>query len=79
MRKYHKWTAESRKTLEALLKEGYKVPQIANIMSISAMTVYKEIEKGVSEQEYREKRYIKYTADKAIETSIMKLKGEIND
>ncbi len=73
------WTFENRKILEKLLKEGYTVPWIAKSMGISAAAVYIEIRRTIGEDEYKARRYIKYTAEKAIDKKIMEIKGETDD
>ena len=73
------WTFENRKILEKLLKEGYTVPWIAKSMGISAAAVYIEIRRTIGEDEYKARRYIKYTAEKAIDKMIMVIKGETDD
>lgn len=73
------WTSENRKILEKLLKEGYRIPWIAKSMGISTATVYTEIKSTIGEDEYKARRYIKYTAEKAIDKKIMEIKGESDD
>lgn len=73
------WTAKNRKILEKLILEGYMVPWIAKSMGLSNATVYAEIKRTIGENEYKERRYIKYTAEKAMEKDIMKIKGDSND
>ena len=74
-----KWDMQKRKNLESLLKEGYKVPVIARMLELSSATVYNEIKRGLSKEEYESGRYIKYTAERVIENEIAKLKGEIEN
>ena len=40
------------------------------------MTLLKELKRGLSEEEYRERRYIKYLPVKALKTEITELFGE---
>jgi len=71
------WTKEKRSTLEFLLKEGYMVPKIATMIEVSAPSIYNELKRCLSETEYKQRQYVKYSADAAIEIEIKKIKGEL--
>ena len=73
------WTSENRRILESLLQEGYTIPWISKNMGISPTAIYSEIKRTIEEDEYEARRYIKYTAKKAMEKDIMRIKGELND
>ncbi|WP_161907970.1 hypothetical protein [Emergencia sp. 1XD21-10] len=70
------WTKVNRKNLEFYLKEGYMVPRIAEKMGVSAQAIYGEIKKTLTEEEYRERRYVKYSAERAIAKEISQIQGE---
>lgn len=59
------WTEDKRADLEFLLKEGYKVPKIAKMMGISPATIYNELKVTLTEEEYADRRFSKYTAEMA--------------
>lgn len=71
------WTKEKRSTLEFLLKEGYMVPKIAGMIEISAPSIYNELKRTLTETEYKQRQYVKYSADAAIEMEIKRIKGEL--
>lgn len=74
-----KWTIVDREMLEKLLAEGYRVPRIAKSLDKPASSIYNEIRRCLEPEEYAEQRYIKYTAKKAIDKEIARLKGELDD
>lgn len=59
------WTEDTRANLEFLLKEGYKVPKIAKLMVISPASIYNELKVTLTEEEYADRRFNKYTAETA--------------
>lgn len=59
------WNRESRKQLENLLSEGYSIQQCAETLNRAIATVRTEIQRGCAEDEFDEKRYIKYKATRA--------------
>lgn len=59
------WTRESREQLENLLGEGYSIQQCAEMLDRAIGTVRTEIKRGCDEEEFSEKRYIKYKATRA--------------
>ncbi len=67
---------ENREKLQWLLGEGYSLQIIYNKLGISKTALYTELAKGLTEEEYVNKQYIKYNAAKAIENEIVKLMGE---
>ena len=70
------WTARQRQRLEYLLREEFlPVNKIAPLMGMSPTTIYKEIKKAISEDEYKNKQYGKYTAKAAIDADIRELQG----
>lgn len=69
-RGYGFFTLENRRRLEFLLKEGFSVTDICNQFGITRASIYTELKKGLSEEEYKRKQYIKYTPIEAIESEI---------
>lgn len=70
----HVWDFRRRQMLENLLHEGLSVPKIANAMDLPRGTIYTEIRKGVSMEEYAQGRYVKYTAERSIENQLEELR-----
>lgn len=68
------WNMTMRGALETMLKEGFRVSKIAETLSISPMSVYIEIKKGVSEEEYLNKQYTKYSAKKSVDKQLEEYK-----
>ena len=73
------WTVADREILEKALAEGYTVPWIAKSLNKSAPAIYSELERCLDPEEYMQRRFVKYTAKRAIEKDIMRLKGELDD
>ncbi len=65
------WTLEKRQQLEHLLAEGFNVNRIRELVGGSAATILKEIKRGVSEEEYNQKRFVKYSFKQAIYTEVL--------
>ncbi|MCI9640654.1 MAG: hypothetical protein HFE72_11130 [Emergencia sp.] len=61
----NKWTDASREDLEFLLKEGYQVPKISKLIGIAPATIYKELRTTLTDEEYADRRFTKYTAERA--------------
>ncbi|MCI5689267.1 MAG: helix-turn-helix domain-containing protein [Emergencia sp.] len=59
------WTDASRENLEFLLQEGYQVPKIAKLIGMAPATIYKELRMTLTEEEYADRRFTKYTAERA--------------
>lgn len=68
------WNVEMRDALETMLKEGFRVSKIAETLSISPMSVYLEIKRGVSGEEYLNKQYTKYSAKKSVDKQLEEFK-----
>ena len=71
------WTKERREQLELLLKEGFTLKAISEIMNVSTTTIRTELQAVLDKDEYKNRQYIKYTAEAAIEKDIRILKGEL--
>lgn len=61
------WTEANREDLEFLLKEGYQVPKISKMIGLSPASIYNELKMTLTPEEYADKRFIKYTAERAWE------------
>ena len=59
-------TLQEKKDLELFLKEGFSVSMISSDLGIHKATIYKEIRNGVDEFHYKNKQYIKYSAEKSM-------------
>lgn len=70
------WNREKCETLELLLKEGFTVPKIAKQLNTTPGTIYRELKRTLTSEEYEEKRYIKYCAEKAIANRLKDFNGE---
>jgi len=65
MRKLQRWSTEMRRNLEYLLKQGYGSAEICEKLVVSTTALYKELARGLSEEEFKEKRYVPYSAELA--------------
>ena len=65
MANYKYLTYEDRTKIEELLKEKYSVTNIAEMVDCSRKTIYEEIRRGISKEEYKNKEFEKYKADLA--------------
>lgn len=70
------WTLEKRQQLEHLLAEGFNVTQIKELVGGSQPTILKEIKRGVSEEEYDQKRFVKYSFIQAIYKEVLENIGK---
>ena len=70
------WTLEKRQQLEHLLAEGFNVNQVRELVGGSAATILKEIRRGVSEEEYDQKRFVKYSFKQAIYKEVLENIGK---
>lgn len=70
------WTLEKRQQLEHLLAEGFNVNQVRELVGGSASTILKEIKRGVSEEEYDQKRFVKYSFKQAIYKEVLENIGK---
>ena len=77
------WSQERRKMLEHLLKQGYRVYKISETMGISVPSIYNEIRRGTTPEEYSMHQYIKYSAEASLANQISamqrRLIGETGD
>ncbi len=77
------WSQDNRKMLEHLLKQGFRVAKISQVMGIPSASIYNEIRRGVKPEEYNNRQYIKYSAEASLQTQleIMKkrLMGEMGE
>lgn len=70
------WTLEKRQQLEHLLAEGFNVNQVRELVGGSASTILKEIKRGVREEEYDQKRFVKYSFKQAIYKEVLENIGK---
>ncbi len=64
------WTLELRENLEIYLKDGYSVKKISEKMEISVPSIYTEISKGITPEEYKNGQFVKYSAQKSIDSQL---------
>ena len=69
-RKKHVWTDAERQSLETMLKDSFPVSRISAELGLSTQTLYAEIQRGVTDEEYMNRQYGKYTAKKSIDTQM---------
>ncbi|MDY2995295.1 MAG: hypothetical protein SOR78_06010 [Baileyella intestinalis] len=71
------WTWEKRQALRYLIGEEGFTPKIAaKELLVSDQTVYKELRKGTTADEYLDKRYAKYSPEKALLADALEAFGE---
>lgn len=71
------WTWEKRQALRYLIGEEGFTPKIAaKELLVSDQTVYKELRKGTTADEYLDKRYAKYCPEKALLADALEAFGE---
>lgn len=74
--KARNFNIEKRKKLEFLLKEGFTIKTIAENINVSRQSIYRELKKGLTSEEYEYGRYIKYSPEKAIENEVRRFIGK---
>ena len=62
MKKNHLLTYRDRQTLERLLKKSVAIPKIAEEIGCNFTTLYKELRKNLSAEDYKQRRYYFYNA-----------------
>lgn len=70
------WTIQMREQLKFVLSEGLLSTHIVKDFNISRPTLLKELKRGLTEDEYIEKRYIKYLPVRALKEEINEVFGE---
>lgn len=69
------WGLVKRKKLKLLIDEGYNAKHISEILDISYQAILNEIRRGTTADEYREKRWVKYSVERAAYTEVKDLFG----
>lgn len=67
---------EKRQIFSEVVKQGYKVDDIAFQIGMTSMSVRNELKKGLSQSDYIDRRYIQYDIGKAIEQEIISKIGD---
>lgn len=67
---------EKRKKLAFLLKEGFNIKTIAESINVSRQSIYRELKKGLTSEEYEYGRHIKYSPKRAIESDVKQFIGK---
>ena len=70
------WTIQMREQLKFVLSEGLLPTHIVKDFNISRPTLLKELKRELTEDEYIEKRYIKYLPVRALKEEINEVFGE---
>lgn len=76
MARANEWDILKRKALKGLLTEGYRIGEIKTIMHVSYPTLQKEFKRGLSEEDYKNLRYIKYSPYLALENTAIEALGK---
>lgn len=79
VRKKHVWSEPERQALETMLRDAFPVSRISAELGVSTQTLYAEIKKGVTAEEYRNRQYGKYTAKKSVETQMEAYRNFLRD
>lgn len=76
MARLSKWDYKQRQNLKFLLLEGYQLGEISQAMHLSIPTIKLELMRGLSEEEGRLGRYVKYNPDLSLRNYVIELIGE---
>jgi predicted DNA-binding protein YlxM (UPF0122 family) len=60
------FTLDNRNKLQFLLSDGFSLTVIQNTLNITRSVLYTEIKKGLTAEEYKNRRYVKYNPIRAI-------------
>ena len=74
MNKY--FNLDNRKKLQFLLSDGFSLTIIQNQLEITRSVLYTELKKGLTDDEYKNRQYVKYNPVRAIISEIKKYVGE---
>ena len=70
------FTLDNRNKLQFLLSDGFSLTVIQNTLNITRRVLYTEIKKGLTAEEYKNRRYVKYNPIRAIIADIEKAVGK---
>lgn len=70
------FTLDNRNKLQFLLSDGFSLTVIQNTLNITRSVLYTEIKKGLTAEEYKNRRYVKYNPIRAIIDDIEKAVGK---
>lgn len=70
------FTLDNRNKLQFLLSDGFSLTVIQNTLNITRSVLYTEIKKGLTAEEYKNRRYVKYNPIRAIIADIEKAVGK---
>lgn len=74
MNKY--FDLDNRKKLQFLLSDGFSLTIIQNQLEITRSVLYTELKKGLTDDEYKNRQYVKYNPIRAIIADIEKAVGK---
>ena len=60
------FTLDNRNKLQFLLSDGFSLTVIQNTLNITRSVLYTEIKRGLTAEEYKNRRYVKYNPIRAI-------------
>lgn len=76
MTTFFKWTKERRENFEVLVKEGYSIPDLMKLTHYSRYLIESELKRGLTEEEFKSRRFVKYRATKAAYTEAKTVLGD---
>ena len=71
-----KWNMIDRGMLSKSLLEGFSLVQIEEEIGISRFQIKSEIKRGLTEDEYKERRYVKYNPERSVYQTALQAIGE---
>lgn len=73
------WTKEERERFKDIVSEGYGISKIEELTGLSKYIIRTEIKRGITEEEYKNQQYVKYSVRRAILTEARELMGNSID
>ena len=70
------WSIKDRKRLQVLCREGFTIARIVEVFDVSRIVINKELQRGLTEEEWSERRYVKYSIKNAILSEAKEKLGE---
>jgi len=70
------WSIKDRERLQILCREGFTIARIVEVFDVSRVVINKELQRGLTEEEWSERRYVKYSIKNAILSEAKEKLGE---
>ena len=70
------WSIKDRERLQVLCREGFTIARIVEVFDVSRVVINKELQRGLTEEEWSERRYVKYSIKNAILSEAKEKLGE---